>query len=178
MEGLNIEILNNCDIKRFNEQILDMLTVSDEEFFPPLSMRSSTTQSNLMLGDKCSDGVLSYFEELKKQSFMVAYKDEELLGFVSFREDFVNSEIDENQLHNIYISTLVVNPKARGKGITQAMYKKLFEIYKNSNIFTRTWSTNVAHIKILSKFDFETFKVLKDDRAKGVDTVYFKRTKR
>jgi len=53
------------------------------------------------------------------------------------------------------------------------MYKILFKEYENANIFTRTWSTNIAHIKILSKFNFETLCVLKNHRGVGIDTVYF-----
>lgn len=57
------------------------------------------------------------------------------------------------------------------------MYAYLFSAYKNANIFTRTWSTNFAHIKILQAFGFETVKVLKNDRGSGIDTVYFKKEK-
>ena len=178
LPGFDIAILNDNEVQRFYEQIYKLLVDSDEEFFPPLSMRNSTTQSNLTVGEKSEDGILNYFEELKKQKIMVAHENDKLLGFVSDREDYVNSEIGMEELPDIYISTLVVNRDARGKGITGEMYKNLFDVYKNVNVFTRTWSTNFAHIKILSKFDFEVFRVLKDDRAKGVDTVYFKKTKR
>jgi ribosomal protein S18 acetylase RimI-like enzyme len=72
----------------------------------------------------------------------------------------------------------VVSPKARGKGVTTALYQKLFTEYEKVNIFTRTWSTNFAHIKILGKYGFEVIKILKDDRGIGIDTVYFKKAKK
>ena len=56
------------------------------------------------------------------------------------------------------------------------MYETLFKKYENVDIFTRTWSTNEAHIKILMKFDFEIMSVLKNDRGEGIDTVYFKKS--
>ena len=56
------------------------------------------------------------------------------------------------------------------------MYASLFEEYKDVNIFTRTWSTNMAHIKILSKFDFEKMSVIENDRGEGIDKVYFKKS--
>ncbi len=172
-----IKVLKSSEQEAFNEQILKMLFISDEEFFPPLSKRSSTTQSELKGDWKSDNGVLSYFEELKKQRFVVATDKDKLLAFVSFRENFTSDIIKENDLPNIYISTLVVSREARGMGITYAMYEKLFDEFKYFNVFTRTWSSNISHIKILSKFNFETFKVIKDDRGKGIDTVYFKKNK-
>ena len=170
---MNILILNKKEEKEYYSAILQMLREADGEFFPPLSMRSSSTQTELSNLEKNSNGVLNYFEELKKQRFLVACEDCELLAFVSYREEYLNSEINEDFLPNIYISTLVVKPSARGKGLTYKMYEKLFEEYKGTNIFTRTWSENTAHITILKRFGFDTFKVLENDRGAGIDTVYF-----
>ena len=88
----------------------------------------------------------------------------------------MNGKIGEEDLPNIYISTLLVSPEGRGKGLTSKMYEILFAEYENANIFTRTWSTNEAHIKILSKFGFEAMLILKNDRGNGIDTIYFKKS--
>ena len=54
------------------------------------------------------------------------------------------------------------------------MYAHLFDdIFPDRSIFTRTWSTNAAHIKILDKFNFEIIKCIENDRGDGIDTVYF-----
>ena len=54
------------------------------------------------------------------------------------------------------------------------MYNHLFfELYGGSNVFTRTWSTNYAHTKILDFFGFEEMARLVGDRGNGIDTVYF-----
>lgn len=170
---MDIELLSRQEQEKYYDEILEMLIAADGDFVPPLSSRSSTTQSVLTASEKIGGGVVSYFEELKKQRTLAATEDGKLIAFVSFKEDFVNDKIKNEDVPNIYISTLLVKPEGRGKGLTQKMYDILFKQYENINIFTRTWSTNAAHIKILSKFDFETLCVLKNDRGNGIDTVYF-----
>ena len=172
---MKIKIINKCEQDKYDVEILNLLTECDEEFVPPLSARSSTTQSDLGGGTNAGSGVLNYFNEMKKQKILVAVKDEKLIGFVSFKENFVNDKIGEEQLPNIYISTLLIAESGRGKGLTRKMYEFLFKEYENANVFTRTWSTNEAHIKILSGFGFEILTVLENDRGYGIDTVYFKK---
>lgn len=173
---MEIRILTKSEQDKYDNEILEMLTKGDTEFVPPLSARSSTTQSELTGRINVNDGVLSYFNELKKQRILVATEKDKLVGFVSFKETFVDGKIGEEYLPNIYISTLLVSPEGRGKGLTRKMYEILFAEYENSNVFTRTWSTNEAHIKILSKFGFETMLVLKNHRGNGIDTIYFKKS--
>ena len=170
-----IKLLNCEEQDGFYADILNLLTISDDEFCPPLSARNSTSQVNLSVSTKCKNGVMSYFEELKKQRFAVACEDGKLVGFVSFKENYTNDIIGDDDLPNIYISTVLVAPEGRGKGVTRRMYEYLFKEYENSNVFTRTWSTNEAHIKILSGFGFETMLALKNDRGNGIDTIYFKK---
>lgn len=175
---MGIEILAKDEQEKYYNDILDMLIDADDEFVPPLSSRSSTTQADLSSTKKLNDGVINYFEGLKKQRFLVSTENGKLIAFVSFKENFVNEKIDDNELPNIYISTLLVSPDSRGKGFTRKMYEILFNEYENANVFTRTWSTNLAHIKILSKFNFEIMCVLKNDRGNGIDTVYFKKSRK
>ena len=171
---MNIWILKDEEIEQYGDEIYEMLVEGDKEFVPPLSSRTSTTQSGFTVKKESSaDGIRSYFNEMKKQKIMVAVDNDKLLAFVSFRENHTCPEIDSSQSPNIYLSTLIVKPEGRGKRPTQTMYEKLFAENADKNIFTRTWSTNAAHIRILSKFSFETYKVLKNDRGEGIDTVYF-----
>jgi len=169
---MEIRIIDDSEKERFGAEIYEILKEADNEFLPPLSQRSSTTQSDLKPSSE-NDGVMKYFNEMINQRIMVALEDGQILAFVSFRENYKNSEITDTELPNIYISTLIVKPEGRGKRLTQIMYEMLFKEYETVNIFTRTWSLNAAHIKILSKFDFKEYKVLKNDRGEGVDTVYF-----
>ena len=170
---MEYKLLSNKEQEKFYDQIFEMMKDSDKDFIPPLSARSSTTQKDLSEKEGSIEGLKSYFEEMKNQRFMVCVDKEILVSFVSFKENFTNDKIHEDELPNIYLSTLIMRPEYRGQRVTQTLYATLFDIYRDSSIFTRTWSTNIAHIKILSKFDFETIAVLENDRGKGIDTVYF-----
>ena len=172
---MEFKILTKFEQDKYDNEILDLLAKSDTEFVPPLSARVSTTQSDLTTIKSAEGGVLHYFKELKKQRILVATEDEKLVAFVSFNENFVNDTIGEEHLPNIYISTVLVTPEGRGKGLTRKMYEFLFGKYEKANIFTRTWSTNEAHIKILLRFGFEKILVLENHRGNGIDTIYFKK---
>ncbi|MBO5452516.1 MAG: GNAT family N-acetyltransferase [Clostridia bacterium] len=161
-----------CGFDKYSEEILNMLTNADNEFVPPLSSRSSTTQKGFEEQVK-GDGIKLYFEEMKKQKFVIAVENDKVLGFVCYKENLINDYVKNTP--NIYISTLIVSPSSRGKGMTKRMYEALFEKYKSSYVYTRTWSTNLAHIGILGKFGFETVMVLKNHRGNGIDTVCFEK---
>jgi len=170
---LEYKLLTKEEQVKYYNQIFEMMVAGDKDFIPPLSARSSTTQKDLTSTESSMDGLKSYFEEMKAQRFMVCLDGDVLVCFLSFKENFTNDKISEKDLPNIYMSTLVMRPEYRGQKVTQTLYGKLFDIYSHASVFTRTWSTNIAHTKILGKFDFETIATLKDDRGKGIDTVYF-----
>lgn len=158
---------------RLYSQVLEMLQEADGDFVPPLSSRSSATQQSLSETVIRSTGVQEYFQELTRQRFAVVIEKEKLIAFVSYKENYTCEYI--HALPNIYISTLIVRPYARGRGVTTALYQKLFDHYAHSHIFTRTWSTNFAHIRVLEKYGFSITKTLPNHRGNGIDTVYFQR---
>lgn len=167
------ELLSEEKKVQFRQQMLEMLRCSDKEFVPPLSARSSTTQADLSGGSASEDGVVPYFREMLKQQILGAFEGDTLLAFVSFREDYTNESVPV-RCPNIYLSTLVMRPEARGKHLTVQMYEHLFfRLYPERNVYTRTWSTNMAHITILGKFGIRELCRLPDDRGPGIDTVYF-----
>ena len=169
---MELRILTEAEQVAFGSQILEMLTASDKEFVPPLSARSSTTQQVLSGGEGSPEGILQYYNQLQTQKVMAAVEGDTLLAFVSYIENYENDTVV--QLPNIYLSTLVMRPEARGKGLTKRLYAQLFAAYAPAPVFTRTWSTNTPHLRILDYFGFETIKVLPDHRGKGIDTVYFR----
>lgn len=158
----------------YGKEMLEMLSYSDKEFVPPLSSRTSTVQKSLSCGASNAEGVVPYFREMLQQKILGAFDKGVLQAFVSFREDYANEIITQDLQPNIYLSTLVMRPEARGKQLTVKMYNHLFnELYPSRHIFTRTWSTNWAHTVILGKFGFREICRLPDDRGPGIDTVYF-----
>ncbi len=168
------KILSQRDKNFFKQTIIEMMKESDNDFIPPLSARSSTTQRNLISRECSEQGLLSYYAQMNEQVILGAFEENNLLGFVSFKENYTNDVISPEQTPNIYLSTLILKKEARDKGLTQKIYDYLFNtLYPNVNIFTRTWSTNYAHLKILSKFDFELIKTIQNDRGENIDTVYF-----
>lgn len=170
---MTFELMLEAQKEQYRTDILEMLRYSDREFVPPLSARSSTTQADLSGEGTSADGVVPYFREMLKQQILGAFEDGVLLAFVSFRENYTNENISAI-CPNIYLSTLVMRPEARGKHLTVHMYEHLFyRLYPERNVYTRTWSTNMAHITILGKFGFRELCKLIDDRGPGVDTVYF-----
>jgi ribosomal protein S18 acetylase RimI-like enzyme len=125
---------------------------------------------------KGNGDVSEYFEEMMKHKILGFIENNKIIGFVSFRENYLNDVITSQSLPNIYLSTLILSPSARGMGLTQKAYAHLFnELYPKYNVYTRTWSTNFAHVKILGRFDFTEFFRIKNDRGESIDTVYFEK---
>ncbi len=171
---MEFRILTEKDKTLYKQTILDSMKESDNDFVPPLSARSSTTQKNLAGGKSSEQGLLSYCNEMLSQIVLGAFEGDNLFGFVSFKENYTNDVILNSDLPNIYLSTLILKKEARGKRLTQQMYDYLFNtLYADRSIFTRTWSTNGAHLRILEKFDFTLIKTFENDRGNGIDTVYF-----
>jgi len=109
-----------------------------------------------------------------REQMLAAVEGERLLGFVTFVENLSCKYFGAESFPNLNICTLLLSPDARGRGITRQMYTYLFDtLYPKHNLFTRTWSTNAAHIKILSRFDFALIARIENDRGAGIDTVYF-----
>jgi len=165
-------LLNTHDKEKYRQELLEILEENDKAFVPPLSQRTHTTQTALLGNTEGS--VARYLDGVMEQSVLAIIGESRILGFVSFRENFVSDVIGEDNLPNIYISTLVVRADARGMGLTKKAYTHLFEsLYPERRVFTRTWSSNHAHIRILNSFGFSEIKRIPNDRGVGIDTVYY-----
>ena len=156
---------------RYRDDILSMLTAADQDFVPPLSARFSPSQTDFSK-TTLAHGVQTYFEDMCREQMLGAFEGEKLLGFVTFVENLVRPPVDT--LPNLYICTLLVKPEARGKHLTKRMYEYLFDqLFPRHSLFTRTWSTNAAHIAILQSFGFALLERIENDRGANIDTVYF-----
>lgn len=155
-----------------------ILLQCDSEFIPPLSSRNSTTQSELSGCVLEPSGIDEYFDGLKSQDLLVAEVDCEIAGFLSFRNGYQCPELGGFVPAN-YVTTVCVDPDARGKAICSEMYRFLIESLPREKelpfLAARTWGSNSEHIRILGKFGFSPVSRLKDHRGRGIDTVYFAR---
>lgn len=168
---MELKLLTEVDKFFHKDEIIHLLEESDNDFLPPLSKRGSPHDKSFSDENKSSNGVISYYTEMNRQSILAALSDDKVIGFVSFRECD-----NDGAIPSIYISTLVVSKAARGLGLTARMYDYLFSTaFPEHDFRTRTWSTNAAHTKILSRFGFAETKRIENDRGYGIDTVYYER---
>lgn len=161
---------------RWQESVKNLLAECDREFVPALSSRDSTSHLDF-----------AHLSETKKQPYPQAYYRSmceqrnlllidpakgELAGFISYALDYV-CEYTGDYMPNVYVSTIIVSPKHRHHGYAMTMYKHLLAKYPVRHIFTRTWSQNNSHIRILRSLKFYEHERLADDRGEGIDTVYY-----
>lgn len=156
------------------QQIKDLLTLCDREFVPPLSSRASTTQAELTSVQQIPSGVESYFKEIAAQSALVAFEGKTVIGFMSMKHDYVCEHIKKALQPNVYVTTIIVHPQYRHKSVAGKMYDVLRKRFPKNYLFTRTWSTNLSHIRILLSRRFHEHCVLENDRGENIDTNYYR----
>ena len=163
--------------KHLLEGVWQLLCRYDHDFVPPLSAREYTNQSALTGLHTVTAEPKQYFDNLKKQSFLVAVEQGELAGFMSFRPHEICADLND-EVDTIYITTIIVNEAFRGRGITAQFYSEIWTLAQESNqhITTRTWSTNNSHIRVLSKAGLQEIKRIENGRGQGIDTVYFRKS--
>ena len=158
----------------YEEDIQALLTMADKEFIPPLSQRGSPTQS-VLSGGQSHDGIRDYYLSMASQPVILAIEDGRCLGFMAFKENHICQQISPSYLPNLYASTCVVHPCARGKGLMKQFYREMIALAPERFICTRTWHTPAPHLHILDTLGFHCIARLKDHRGPGMDTVYFAR---
>ena len=121
-------------------------------------------------GNKFDD---AYFEEMKQQSFVLAFEEGKVAGFMSFRENYENDHLPKGE--NLYASTCVVHPDFRGRGMMRGFYEAMIAAFPTRPIYTRTWHENIGHLKVLERLGFVLLETLENDRGPGIHIVYFGR---
>lgn len=173
--NINIKITSPID-DLLQKEIWRLLTVIDEEFTPPLSSRTCTTQKNLSEISPNNKDLNHYYNELLSQNIISAYSEQKFIGMMSFINNYSSRFLPNKYSYN-YITTLGVFPEFRGKKIAYNLYD--FILHKLPShlicdcIATRTWSTNTSHIKLLKKLGFYLAYTIPNERSNGVDTVYY-----
>jgi len=168
MEFLTFQRLED---EAYLKAVYDLVVLGDKEFIPPLSARFSTTQQTLAGAE--GNGIDSYFEEMKQQSFVLALEEGKVAGFMSFRENYENEHLPKGE--NLYASTCVVHPDFRGRGMMRGFYEAMIAAFPARPIYTRTWHENIGHLKVLSRLDFVLLETIENDRGPGIHTVYYGR---
>lgn len=170
---MKIKYFERLTNPKYLEDILNLLTICDKEFVPPLSSRNSTTQTNLNALTQESAQPTAYFEQISMQPLFAAVEGDHVVAFMSLRKNYICEEISERYLPNVYITTVIVDPQFRNRGIANDFYHKLFKKFGNCSLFTRTWSTNESHTRILKYLKFYEHARKVNDRGEHIDTVYY-----
>ena len=168
MELKYFETVAGCG---YAADIQALLVLADKEFIPPLSARGSSTQQNLTSTEAVSEGAKAYYEAMSTQPVVVAVEDGRCYGFMAFKKDYTCEYYEK--LPNLYASTCVVHPDARGKGLMRGFYQTMIDLFPECSVYTRTWHTNISHLKVLDKLGFTLLTRLPDHRGPGMDTVYY-----
>lgn len=171
---MEIKALSKNEIEFYLNDLWNIVVEADKDFIPSLSSRESTTDVNLSVDDstQCAKPV-SYFNELKKQNFILALCENKVVGFISYISDITLDVEDYNPAE--YLSTIVVMKSYRKSGVASGLYKTFLKVCQGKNAVTRTWSTNISHMNLLNKLGFVEIKRIENDRGAGIDTVYMGR---
>jgi ribosomal protein S18 acetylase RimI-like enzyme len=144
----------------------------DKEFIPRLSERdSSAYRFNTALINELKPE--SYFKEIKAQKFILAFNKDVLVGFLTYKENFETTLNNDITYIGNYVTTIAISKKFRGEGVATKLYEQMIELSKDTTVYTRTWSKNYGHIKILKRLGFLLSHSIKNERGNGIDTNYF-----
>ncbi|PMC75150.1 MULTISPECIES: GNAT family N-acetyltransferase [unclassified Brachybacterium] len=163
-------------------EVWRLLHAADGEFIPPLSARESSTVQELSEPDPtrlrtAPEGPREYFASMREQQFLLV-RDEQgaVIAFMSFRPDY-ELPVQGFDAPCWYITTLVVDPPHRRRGISRALYAVMLHAAQLADrlVATRTWSTNDGHLALLDQLGFRVLERLVDDRGPGLDTLYLVR---
>lgn len=168
-----------CLEEPYVQDVWQLLKNADHEFIPSLSGRNSTCQKELAAVHKMNpDGPAEYFDQMKTQRFILALDGRKAVGFMTYiHKQKVELQGEELPVLADYISTIIVDPAYRRRGITRQMYHILLQKESGLPLITRTWSLNHSHISILESLGFSLLERRENDRGAGIDTVYYGRNR-
>ncbi|MFA4994401.1 MAG: GNAT family N-acetyltransferase [Bdellovibrionales bacterium] len=161
------------------QYVWSLLWAADAEFIPALSTRHGPSDAIFDPAEKVKDeGPVEYFAEMSKQPIIVALSKGYVVGFMAYKTNYAVPEIQEKV--QAYVSTIVIDPVARGQKIAERFYKRLFKELQKARdeepllVATRTWSTNFSHLTILKRLGFDCVFCKKNGRKKDIDTIVYK----
>jgi len=162
---------------RVAASIRQLLVEVDNEFVPPLSCRSDTTNKGFAAVSGCN-GPDEYVRQTLSRPCLVAFRDDQFAGFMALLPRHHDPYLNIGDLC-IYVVTVATRRQYRGQGVARQLYEALFGLapeFASPFVATRTWNTNASHIALLEKLGFQQVNRLRDDRGCGIDTLYFARS--
>ena len=106
---MKIKYFERVTKEAYLADIMELLSLCDQEFIPPLSARSSTIQSNLGPQGGKREGPVAYFENIQHQPAFLAVDDGRVVGFMSLKKNYVCEEIPPSHSPNVYVTTVTVS---------------------------------------------------------------------
>ncbi len=119
---MKISFFKKITIVSYKDDILELLSLCDQEFVPALSARTSTTQINLSSENKVSKIPEAYFNNIINQNNFLAIEKGKVIGFMSFKLNYVCENISTDYSPNVYVTTIIVHPQYRHQGIAGNFY--------------------------------------------------------
>jgi ribosomal protein S18 acetylase RimI-like enzyme len=137
------------------QDLLAFLSITEKDFYPPLSER--TTLRNYLLNDLV----------VNSHTYLALHNDS-IIGFI-------NLQINEPAKNETNINTVAIHPKFRKMGIATQLMENVINFSKSNGfscIKTRTWSINNSGLGLYNKFGFAIDYIVKNDRENNVDSIY------
>jgi ribosomal protein S18 acetylase RimI-like enzyme len=137
-----------------------LLKRCNQDFYPPLSLRTSTYDKNLNVSHDMIDAdkfPMEFYMSILKQPIIIYEVDNTFIGLLSFKHNFIIDEIDCAPMAN-YVTTTMVDRDYRGCGVAQAMMlyieHALCEGLKSEYTTVRFSSTNHKQLHIHKKLGY------------------------
>jgi len=142
------------------EKLTKFMELVDSEFYPPLSSRPGGIKGRI-------SGTLLRGET----NYLIAEVEGKVAGVIGYRKNWSGTQ-------EAYISFIAVHPEYRRIGIARSLDTALMQklsIDGISHVNITTWFTNPDVCKMYRQMGYHIFRILKNDRGAGVDTIYFKK---
>ena len=147
---MKIRFANEKDISG----LIEFLKLVDSEFIPPLSKK---------------EGIENLIKECLKEGWiLVLEENEKLIGSLGYKED------EKEKI--AWIKWLAIHPNYRKRGFGTKLTEKIIKFAKDrgiNKVYTTAPSNNIPSIRIKEKLNFKMWKRVKNERARGVDGLYF-----
>ena len=152
------------------KQLCELFKRVNREFAPPLSTkkgREMTSEIEKLVTRiiKGAYGIPIVFETKGK-----------IKGIICISNKYWSKKGIEKLRNTPHITWLVVHPKHRRRGIATLLLNFAFIWLRNNGykkVSIRTWSTNDEALKLYKHVGFRIFKKIRNDRGKGIHTLYF-----